>query len=75
MNKRDIKKFYKAIGERVKYKRKEAGFSQTELAKHLKLTRASVVNIEYGRQHTPPHRLVEIAEYLGVSVLYFIEIK
>lgn len=56
---------YRTIGERVRAERGRVGLSQTELARGLRLSRASVSNIEAGRQRFPLHALYMLAEALG----------
>jgi len=42
--------FYQNFGLRLRAARKEAGYTQEDLAKALELTRTSVANMEKGRQ-------------------------
>jgi transcriptional regulator with XRE-family HTH domain len=56
--------FYKALGSRIRELR--AAQSQEQLAKAVKLTRTSIVNIEAGHQKLLVHNLFKIAEALGV---------
>ncbi|HYV94660.1 MAG TPA: helix-turn-helix transcriptional regulator [Chitinophagales bacterium] len=62
------KKFYVALGKRIKTARKQAEIKQETLASLLHLSRASIVNIEKGRQHPPIHTLCTMAQTLGVEV-------
>lgn len=50
MNKKEQLAFKKSIADRATVLRKEAGFSQEEIADFLGLTRVSVTNMECGRQ-------------------------
>lgn len=43
------------------------GLKQEELALRVPLSRASVANVEAGRQAIPVHHLVELAEALGTA--------
>jgi DNA-binding XRE family transcriptional regulator len=54
---------YRLIGERIRAIRERSApkLSQAKLAKQLGISRASVVNIEGGRQHAPLHLLWKIA--------------
>ena len=61
-------KFYQQVGERICHARKEVGMKQEALASFLELSRASVVNIEKGRQHPSLYQINEIARILNVSV-------
>jgi len=62
------KRFYQSLGERIKISRQKAGFKQEALADSLKLSRASIINIEKGRQHPPIHTLFDIAKILNVEI-------
>lgn len=55
------REFYAELGSRVRAARNAAGLTQTELAGAAGLTRASVANIEAGRQQVLVHHLVAIA--------------
>lgn len=57
--------FYKALGARIRELRGN-NLSQEQLAKAVKLTRTSIVNIEAGRQKLLLHNLFKIADALGV---------
>lgn len=70
----DEGRLYEIVGERVRRARSRAipRLSQAGLAKRLGISRASVVNIEAGRQHAPLHLLWRIAEILGTELSLFI---
>ena len=61
---------YRAVGERIRNAReaRPERISQATLAKQLGKSRASVVNIEAGRQHAPLSLLWSIAAQLGVEL-------
>lgn len=59
---------YEQVGARVEAVRKRRALSQQGLASKTGLSRASIGNIERGRQHPPLHRLYLIAEALDVEV-------
>jgi transcriptional regulator with XRE-family HTH domain len=59
---------YSALGERIKDVRKKAGYNQTKFAEQLNISRASLVNIEKGRQRAPLHVLYAIAYLLDIEV-------
>jgi transcriptional regulator with XRE-family HTH domain len=63
----DFDELYRELGRKVRQARQREGqrLSQDELAKRLGISRASVVNIEAGRQRAPLHLLWQIAEVLG----------
>lgn len=46
--------------------------SQEELAEKLDLSRASIVNIEKGRQHASLHLLIDLGRIFNVSLLDFL---
>jgi DNA-binding XRE family transcriptional regulator len=59
---------YGELGRKIRHVRERKGLTQGELAKRLGISRASVVNIEAGRQHTPLHLLWKLAEMLGTEL-------
>jgi transcriptional regulator with XRE-family HTH domain len=63
----NIDTFYKDLGSRIRAVRDEVGLTQTTLAGATGLTRASVANIEAGRQKVLVHHLVTIATALDVE--------
>lgn len=65
---------YRELGRRIREARELTGekLSQEKLAKRLELSRASIVNIEAGRQHAPVHLLWQIAEILGTDLTLLI---
>lgn len=58
---------YSLFGKRVADARDRAGYTQLQLAEKIGLSRASVANIEAGRQRIVLHQALEIAEALGIS--------
>lgn len=63
-----IKRLYAEIGTRIRSARKQAVWSQFDLAHAVGLTRSSIANIEAGRQHAPVHVVVLIAHTLSAPV-------
>src|SRR4051812_23746855 len=63
---------YESIGWQINLLRKRARVSQKELAEKLGLSRASVVNIEKGRQHVSLHLLIDLSRIFKVSLLDFL---
>lgn len=55
------------FGEKVAFLRLQVGLHQGELAKKIKLTRTSVVNIEKGRQIPPLKTIYLLADALKVE--------
>lgn len=59
------------IGERIKAKRMERGFSQRDLCDKMGYSNHSTIGkIENGKVDIPQSRIVQFAEVLGVSVAY-----
>ncbi|MFN7995306.1 MAG: helix-turn-helix domain-containing protein [Bryobacteraceae bacterium] len=65
---------YREIGRKIRDARERTTpkISQDKLAKRLGMSRASIVNIEAGRQHPPLHLLWQIAEILGTDAVLLI---
>lgn len=59
---------YREIGSRIRSRRKQLRLTQETLASRLGLSRASLANIETGRQSVLVHRLYPIAQTLDLSV-------
>ncbi|MGJ8592204.1 MAG: helix-turn-helix domain-containing protein [Aquaticitalea sp.] len=59
---------YKMIGSRIKEARFKLGYSQEILAEKLDISRASISNIEIGRQQPPLHVLYAISGVLKFDV-------
>ena len=60
---------YAGIGDMVRAWREERSMTQAELAAHVGLSRASVVNIEAGRQHVPLYTLYRICQCLQTNLV------
>ena len=58
---------YSAIGQLVRAARRHAGLTQDVVAGRVGLTRASINNIEHGRQKILVHTLFDLADALGVA--------
>lgn len=63
----DNSMIYAALGELVRKHRVGQEISQGALGKRVGLSRASVANIEGGRQRIPLHHLYRLAQALGVN--------
>jgi len=65
---------YQAVGEKIRHVRERSRpkLSQAQLATRLGVSRASIVNIEAGRQHAPLHVLWKIAGVLGTELALLI---
>lgn len=70
----DEDRLYRLIGERIRAARERVApkLSQARLAEKLGVSRASIVNIEAGRQRAPVHVLWQIAEILSVEIGFLI---
>lgn len=60
--------FYKHVGTCISRLRKQRKWTQETLARHLDLSRASLANIEVGRQNVLLHHLYHIAGTLQVDM-------
>lgn len=65
--------FYSKIGFNIRAARQKRQMKQHVLAEMLGLSRASVVNIEKGRQHVTMHTLWQIATLLNTKFSDFTE--
>jgi len=65
-----IEPFYKQIGHRIQTLRNELGMTQEDLGGKLdpRVTRASVANIEAGKQRILAHTLPQLAQALHVPL-------
>lgn len=59
---------YLIVGAKIARSRSEKKMSQVDLASRIGMSRASVVNIEKGRQHPPLHLLWQLADALEVEL-------
>ena len=59
---------YKRLGATIKAQRRALGLTQQQLAKQLGISRASLANVETGRQRVLVHQLYELADQLNVNV-------
>jgi transcriptional regulator with XRE-family HTH domain len=61
--------FYDTLGRRIFLLRKKRGLTQEQLGARLspQVTRASIANIESGKQRVLAHSLAQFANALGVS--------
>ncbi|MBL8658019.1 MAG: helix-turn-helix transcriptional regulator [Altererythrobacter sp.] len=57
---------YKIFGQRVVAERNSLGLSQDALAQRVGLSRASIANIEAGRQRVLLHQVIALAQALEV---------
>jgi transcriptional regulator with XRE-family HTH domain len=58
---------YRRLGELVRLHRERLGINQAHVAEQTGLSRASIANIETGRQRIPLHHLYSLARALKVD--------
>jgi transcriptional regulator with XRE-family HTH domain len=58
--------------EKIIYRRKRLGLSQSELAKKLKVTLSGYYKMETGKTKLDIRRLLELSEILQVKINYFL---
>jgi len=63
-----IEKHRRLLGEAVRAKRKETGFSQEKLAERADLSTVFISRVERGKESPSVDNLVKIARALGVRV-------
>jgi len=65
-----VENFYLLLGARVRAIRQQKGLTQEQLGSRLTptMTRASVANIETGKQRVLAHTLVQLASALSVAL-------
>jgi DNA-binding XRE family transcriptional regulator len=68
----DFDELYRGVGRKIRQTRENTHLSQNLLAKHLGISRTSMVNIEAGRQRAPLHLLWQIAELLETKLALLI---
>jgi transcriptional regulator with XRE-family HTH domain len=64
---------YEALGQAIRSKREERRMTQGELADLVELSRASVTNIELGRQSVLVDQLCRFANALGVEPAHLLQ--
>ncbi|MDI3329029.1 MAG: helix-turn-helix transcriptional regulator [Alicyclobacillaceae bacterium] len=65
---------WEQIGQKIRKAREEVGITQEALAKHLGVSRPVVSNIEAGKRPIDLDELLKIADYLGHSPQYFLNL-
>jgi transcriptional regulator with XRE-family HTH domain len=68
----DVEDLYRELGRKLRQAREAQGLSQEKLARQLGVSRASVVNIEAGRQRAPLHLLWQFSDALGTDLTLLI---
>lgn len=66
MELRNANTFLRTLGERVRYKRHQKGWTQDQLAIHAETNQAVIQKIENGKS-LRPRKIDKIAEVLGVN--------
>ena len=59
---------YKRLGTIIKERRRQIGLTQEQLSRQLEVSRASLANIETGRQKVLVHQLYRLADKLDIEV-------
>lgn len=62
----EIEPIYVAIGNAVLHERTRAGWTQQDLAGQVGLARASIANVELGRQRLMLHQVLAMADVLSI---------
>lgn len=68
----DIKEISTIVSNRIKGKRREKGWNQTELAEHAGITSSALSQIESGERFPSTVVLHKLAKTLGTSVDYLL---
>ena len=63
----ELDPIYKTIGETIRARRRRFHLTQEKLAPRIGMSRASLANIETGRQTILVHQLYRLAEVLEIS--------
>lgn len=61
------------VGQRMRRRREDLGFSQSRLGRHLGLTFSQIQKYEKGTNRIGAGRLYQIASFLGVAPSHFFE--
>ncbi len=72
MQPHDSSLFYKSLGDLIRRRRKQLKLTQDKLAARLHVSRASIANIETGRQKVLVHQLFDLAAALSMTVENFL---
>jgi transcriptional regulator with XRE-family HTH domain len=67
MHKESPDEMYREFGSRVRVHRLKQGLGQADVATHLGLTRASISNLEAGRQRPLLHQVLALAAILDTT--------
>ncbi len=68
MNNNELNSLYLNIGQNIREARIKRGYNQETFAQILKLSRASIVNIEKGRQRPTIHLLYDVSKITNVPL-------
>ena len=63
-----VPSLYKRLGATIKAQRRARGLTQQQLATQLGISRASLANVETGRQRVLIHQLYELADQLSINI-------
>ncbi|MFT5958832.1 MAG: transcriptional regulator with XRE-family HTH domain [Polaribacter sp.] len=73
VNEKRVKNQINDVLEKIIYRRKRLGLSQTDLAKKLKVTLSGYYKMETGKTKLDIRRLLELSEILNVKINYFLK--
>lgn len=65
-------KEWKAIGNRIKMRRKSCGLKQSELAESIDISTTHMSSIENGKQHPSVYVLIRLSEQLRTTPDFFL---
>lgn len=68
----NVEALYRHIGTMIKQRRKQLGLTQEELAARMATSRASLANVETGRQNIHVHQLYNFAKVLDLKIEDFL---
>lgn len=60
------------LGQKIKHRRKELGYTQTELADRMQVTQSYISQLEYDGFNPSTQMIISIAATLGVSIDYLL---
>lgn len=68
MNNEEVHSLYLNLGQNIRKARISKGYNQDTFAQMLKLSRASIVNIEKGRQRPTIHFLYDVSKITNIAL-------
>ncbi len=71
----EMQRCYIDIGTRVLEERMRAGWTQHDLACQVGMSRASIANVELGRQRLMLHQIIDLAAVLSVPLGHLLGVE